>query len=186
MGRKENRGRIADMMISESASGPTDTANLSHWSPRSKRANTLTSSDAQIKSLQHPLHAIMPNIQQYVQAIAQGLPHHLVCGVLVDLYFSKLEWYARCLHQPTFRATAKLMWDGLRNSSAPEVAFLSLYLTVLCLALLFADDNDTSKLGMTSAQAREMCQSTYSAAQSCLWISDFMTNHTLEHLQCIM
>lgn len=67
-----------------------------------------------------------------------------------------------------------------------SVPFLSVYFMVLCLSLHLIEPDTCRILNIGFDEATELSKKMYNAAQACLYVSDFIGNHSLEALQCLM
>lgn len=64
--------------------------------------------------------------------------------------------------------------------------FLCTHLMVLCLALHLIEPDVQLQLGFSTQEAHDLAKLMFSAAQAVLYASDFLSSHSLDHLQCIV
>ena len=68
------------------------------------------------------------------------------------------------------------------------LAFLPVYLMVLCLSFHLIDPDHYRSLGAAfqDTDTVQMAKKMYKAAHACLLLQDFLAHHTLETVQCLM
>ncbi|WWD22223.1 hypothetical protein CI109_106714 [Kwoniella shandongensis] len=92
------------------------------------------------------------------------------------------------LHVPSymeeFRRFAALPKDRMTMEVRSE--WLSVHLVVLCLSLHLLGDNERQVLGVRGDQWQDIAKGLFLASRDILFASDFLTHHSLEHLQCIV
>ncbi|KAK8845281.1 hypothetical protein IAR55_005994 [Kwoniella newhampshirensis] len=103
-------------------------------------------------------------------------------GLCVDSLVSKV------IHVPSymdeFHRFAALPKDRMNMEVRPE--WLSVHLVVLCLSLHLLGDTERQLLGVRGDQWQAIAQGLYLASREILFASDFLSHHSLEHLQCII
>jgi hypothetical protein len=155
----------------------------------------------------HPLSMVVDsNVNIWMRTI-QLVPSEDRCRALLDFYFSRLDWYSRVLHSPTFLHQSEMLLNHLttlRSHPSPQnnqthvtsdptvpppnitVSSITLWIMVLCLAFHLIEPQLCERLGYTMIEAGVAAKRLYSAVQTCLYHQDFMANHSLEHLQTII
>ncbi|KAF5379255.1 hypothetical protein D9757_010680 [Collybiopsis confluens] len=144
----------------------------------------------------HPLSLLVDPTTNVIGRLVSILPNQTQCAILIQFYFERLEWYSKVLHAPSFLSDANQLinqvsmamnvdWDPsiLAHISVP---YLSVYFMVLCLSLHLIEPEICRRLNVGPGDALELSKKMYSAAQACFHVSDFMGNHSLEALQCLI
>ncbi|KAJ3998905.1 fungal-specific transcription factor domain-containing protein [Lentinula boryana] len=146
----------------------------------------------------HPLSLLIDTSTDIVGRLVSVLPAKGRCKALVHFYFERLEWYSKVLHSPSFLVEANQLMEQVFSmaSNAPirdssvlahvSVPFLSVYFMVLCLSLHLIEPEMCRVLNIGFDEATELSKKMYNAAQACLYVSDFIGNHSLEALQCLI
>ncbi|KAJ3772304.1 fungal-specific transcription factor domain-containing protein [Lentinula raphanica] len=146
----------------------------------------------------HPLSLLIDTSTNVVGRLVSVLPAREHCMALVHFYFERLEWYSKVLHSPSFLAEANLLLERVfpMASSTPtcdssvlahlSIPFLSVYFMVLCLSLHLIEPDLCRILNIGFNEATELSKKMYNAAQACMYVSDFIGNHSLEALQCLI
>ncbi|KAL0574464.1 hypothetical protein V5O48_007503, partial [Marasmius crinis-equi] len=149
---------------------------------------------------EHPL-ALLVQTAGVVPQILSHLPNEARSRILVRFYFERTEWYTRILHLPTFMSEMDTLLDqvsGYFASSAPlgsyrsteppspSLPFLSTYFMVLCLAYHLIEPEICQIMNLTFQDAAELAKKMYNAAQLCLWIDNYLENHSLENVQTLI
>lgn len=139
-------------------------------------------------SRSHPLSLLVDPSADVLTRLVAILPEESRCRALVAFYFAKLEWYSKVLHGPTFLAELNILFMQRTRESIPliRVSFLGLFFMVLCLSLHLIEPAICEQLGLDFPTASELSKRMYSAAQACINYDDFLAQHSIEHLQCIM
>ncbi|KAJ7921378.1 fungal-specific transcription factor domain-containing protein [Mycena leptocephala] len=108
--------------------------------------------------------------------------------ILIQFYFDRLDWYSKVLHRPTFITESRSLMINIvsRNDGAIRIGFLAVHYMVLCLALHLIEPVIREQLELSFDAAYELARRMYSAAQACLYFDEFISSHSLEHLQCII
>ncbi|ORY35307.1 fungal-specific transcription factor domain-domain-containing protein [Naematelia encephala] len=108
--------------------------------------------------------------------------------LLVTSFFTHVDWTTKVLHAPSyldeFNQFAALPKDQAAMAVRPE--WLSVHLIVICLSLHLLDESERQKLGLRSDQWQEIAKGLFLASREVLFASDFLSYHTLDHLQCIV
>ncbi|KGB80065.2 nuclear protein [Cryptococcus deuterogattii R265] len=120
-------------------------------------------------------------------ALTKLLPSRQRGELLVKAYLEKVDWLHRCMHVPTFLRQCNDLHSLPPERVTQEIAlpFLALYFTVCTLGLQFMDASEISK-HFTLEEAHTLPDTWYHSARSALWAADFLDNHTMESLQCIL
>lgn len=120
-------------------------------------------------------------------ALTKLLPSRQRGELLVKAYLDKVDWLHRCMHVPTFLRQCNDLHSLPPERVTQEIAlpFLALYFTVCTLGLQFMDASEISK-HFTLEEAHTLPDTWYHSARSALWAADFLDNHTMESLQCIL
>ncbi|KAM0751752.1 hypothetical protein T439DRAFT_324943 [Meredithblackwellia eburnea MCA 4105] len=107
---------------------------------------------------------------------------------LVQLYFSRIEWYTKTLHQPSFMLEVQRLLELSHADGARQIraSFICCYLAVLCIALHLIEPEEQIALGYTPDQAKDLSKTMFSASQTLLFASGFLSSHSLEHLQAVV
>ncbi|KAL0062845.1 hypothetical protein AAF712_010301 [Marasmius tenuissimus] len=163
----------------------------------------------------HPLSLFVDPSTNIIPKLASLLPHESQTKELIEFYglhstddnfpgiskFARIEWYTKIFHYPSFVIEAN---EHLReisrfgSSSAGgdvpagsgfgqiSLPFLSTMFMVLCLGLHLIEPEICQRLNIGSQEAATLSKRLYSAAQACLWIDNYESNHTLESVQCLI
>ncbi|KIK53870.1 hypothetical protein GYMLUDRAFT_49165 [Collybiopsis luxurians FD-317 M1] len=144
----------------------------------------------------HPLSLLIDPSTNVISRLVSVLPSQNHCATLIHFYFERLEWYSKVLHAPSFLSDANHLVDQVSMAINSDwdlsvlghvsVPFLSVYLMVLCLSLHLIEPEICRRLNLGFGEAIELSKKMYNAAQACLYVSDFMGNHSLEALQCLI
>ncbi|KAJ4501240.1 fungal-specific transcription factor domain-containing protein [Lentinula lateritia] len=146
----------------------------------------------------HPLALLIDINTNVIGRLVSVLPAKSHCLTLVTFYFERLEWYSKVLHSPSFLSDAHQLMGQVfpTSSNGPlcdysvlvhvSVPFLSVYFMVLCLSLHLIEPDTCRILNIGFDEATELSKKMYNAAQACLYVSDFIGNHSLEALQCLI
>ncbi|KAJ4480155.1 fungal-specific transcription factor domain-containing protein [Lentinula aciculospora] len=146
----------------------------------------------------HPLALLIDPSTNVAGRLVSILPARSNCQALVRFYFERLEWYSKVLHTPSFLSAANQLMGQVfsMSSNGPvcdssvlsqvSIPFLSVYFMVLCLSLHLIEPEMCRILNIGFDEATELSKKMYNAAQACLYVSDFIGNHSLEALQCLI
>ncbi|KAG7096233.1 hypothetical protein E1B28_003682 [Marasmius oreades] len=145
----------------------------------------------------HPLSLLVRPATSIVFQILSHLPDETDSRSLIRFYFDRIEWYTRILHYPTFSYDAKILTRQISDSASSassgstaathfSLPFLSTYFMVLCLAYHFIEFDMCKVLDNTFEDAAKMSKKMYNAAQLCLWIDNYLENHSLEGVQTLI
>nr|ODN88678.1 nuclear protein [Cryptococcus depauperatus CBS 7841] len=120
-------------------------------------------------------------------ALTKLLPFRQRGELLVNAYLEKVEWLHRCMHVPTFLRQCNDLHSLPPDRVTQEIAlpFIALYFTVCTLGMQFMDTAEIAK-HFTEEEAHTLPDTWFQAARGALWAADFMDNHTMEALQCIL
>ncbi|KAF9258390.1 hypothetical protein L218DRAFT_731914 [Marasmius fiardii PR-910] len=159
-----------------------------------------------------PLSLLVDSSANVLQRLISILPDETRSRGLIQFYFDRIEWYTKIFHYPSFMAEANEVFqqinchlrsgsyrvnndnhcsgsDPVRSSSSfghISLPFLSTMFIVICLALHLVEPEICQKFDIASEEAATMSKKMYSAAQICLWMDDFWSNHSLEGVQCLL
>ncbi|KAL0574523.1 hypothetical protein V5O48_007438 [Marasmius crinis-equi] len=146
---------------------------------------------------EHPLSLLIDPSTNVVHQIVSILPEEAMSRGLVDFYFERIEWYTKIFHYPSFISDSKNLLNQIAlfssNSatsypSSPRISFpfLSTYFMVLCLACHLIEAPVCQTFNITDTDAANKAKKFYNAAQVCLWIDNFVQNHSLESVQSLI
>ncbi|KAG7091751.1 hypothetical protein E1B28_008152 [Marasmius oreades] len=146
---------------------------------------------------EHPLSLLVDPSTNVVHLIVSILPDELISRSLVDFYFDRIDWYTKIFHYPSFMseidnllAQISLFSSHTASSSPtpPRISFpfLSIFFMVLCLTHQFIEPEVCGALNINYADATAQAKKFYNAAQVCLWIDNFLANHSLESVQSLI
>ncbi|WOO85297.1 putative transcriptional regulatory protein [Vanrija pseudolonga] len=124
----------------------------------------------------HPLAFVIPTGTDYLAQAIALLPDQQISARLVQEYFSKVEWFQRCLHYPTFMSECRQLWNGSTKDVSPD--FVATYTMVLCLGL----STSSESFGTNSMALAEQL---YHLAEGIMMCSRFLHRQTFESLQAI-
>ncbi|KAF9254334.1 hypothetical protein L218DRAFT_968251 [Marasmius fiardii PR-910] len=145
---------------------------------------------------EHPLSLLVDPSTNVVHLIVSILPDEAISRRLVEFYFERIEWYTKIFHYPTFMSDVDNLLTQISLFSSHTAAspnpprisfpFLSTFFMVLCLAHHFIEPEVCAALNMNFADATASAKKFYNAAQVCLWIDNFLANHSLEAVQSLI
>ncbi|KAK1215651.1 hypothetical protein PQX77_021715 [Marasmius sp. AFHP31] len=150
---------------------------------------------------EHPLALLVQPSTSVVLQILSHLPNETRSRILVRFYFDRIEWYTRVLHSPTFMSEMDSLLDQVSAHFSPPASlspylsaeppslslpFLSTYFMVLCLAYHLIEPEICQSMNITFQDAAELSKKMYNAAQLCLWIDNYLENHSLESVQTLI
>ncbi|KAK4057475.1 hypothetical protein OIO90_001544 [Microbotryomycetes sp. JL221] len=185
MGHRVNRDR-ATQRIASSNSVPNAGSSGSQQPYPSPQMPMMSSINLIKES--NPLAFFMPAEVDWVRKVLEVFPDPHRSAALVHFYFHKLEWYTKALHKPTYLQDCQRLFSLSPSEAARQMrpSFLAVHAMVLCLALHMIESDVQDQVGFTQEEAAQLARVMFSAAQATLWASDWMTNHSLESLQCIV
>jgi hypothetical protein len=144
----------------------------------------------------HPLSLLIDSASNAVSRLISILPNRSQCATLVNFYFERLEWYSKVLHAPSFNSEASQLMEQVSIAMNCDwdpsvlgyisVPFLAVYFMVLCISFHLIEPDICQRLNVDLGEAAELSKKMYNAAQACFYISDFIGNHSLEALQCLI
>ncbi|KAF9073319.1 fungal-specific transcription factor domain-containing protein [Rhodocollybia butyracea] len=146
----------------------------------------------------HPLSLLIDPSTNVISRLVSALPNQNHRATLVHFYFERLEWYSKVLHAPSFLSEASQLSEQVffvmnteynspvQAQNQVSIPFLSVYFMVLCLSFHLIEPDICQKLSIGFAEAIELSKKMYNAAQACFYVSDFIGNHSLEALQCLI
>ncbi|KAF9257831.1 hypothetical protein L218DRAFT_1080713 [Marasmius fiardii PR-910] len=189
--RTSGRRNFAQMESSGSPVGRTQS--LSHFNPPHMPFPGSSKSSSGLPQ-EHPLSLLVRPSTSVVLRVLSHLPDESSSRSLIRFYFDRIEWYTRIFHYPTFSYEAKILTRQILDStasSAPQgppvsLPFLSTYFMVLCLAYHFIESDICKVLDTTHEEAADMSKKMFNAAQVCLWIDNYLENHSLEGIQTLI
>ncbi|KAG7091752.1 hypothetical protein E1B28_008153 [Marasmius oreades] len=186
LGWRINRHRAAQDLEPRAAFSP------SH-KPHTSETDVASQNDG--LSIDHPLSLIIGSSTNALHNIFALLPGEIQSRTLVENYFQNIEWYTKTFHYPSFMANVNRLLDRTRPVPFPikEVdqdilAFLPVYLMVLCLSFYLIEPDQYRSLGVASqdTDTLQMAKKMYNAAHACLLLQDYLAHHTLETVQCLI
>lgn len=151
-----------------------------------------------------PLGMVVDSNVNIWMRVVQVLPSIEGCHVMLEFYFTRLHWYTKVLHRPTFQEHSDEFLAHLsllRSAGTPQagpscdptipplnmkVYAITLWLMVLCISFHLIEPQLCDRLGYTMSEAGIIAKRLYSAVQTCMYHQDFLGNHSLEHLQTII
>ncbi|KAK4057888.1 hypothetical protein OIO90_001107 [Microbotryomycetes sp. JL221] len=110
------------------------------------------------------------------------------CWSLINIYFSRLEWYTKCLHVPSVRDEAERMLTLPSAAQAFEArpSFMCILQLIQCIALHLIEPAEQAALGLQDQECSYLAYTLYSTATSALWTSDWLRRPELEWLQAVI
>ncbi|KAM0786827.1 hypothetical protein ACM66B_002256 [Microbotryomycetes sp. NB124-2] len=184
MGHRVNKDRATQRLTSSTSIpkvGSSTQLNLpSPQIPPSASLHTIKDSN--------PLAFFIPSEFDWVHRVLSVLPSPQQSAALVHFYFHKVEWYTKALHKPTYLQDCQKLFSLPIHEAARQMrpSFLAVHAMVLCLALHLIEGDVQAQINVTQEEAAQLTKKMFSAAQAVLWASDWMSNHSLESLQCIV
>ena len=116
---------------------------------------------------------------------AQFLPPN--SAVLLDFYFSQVDWTTRVLPPEShthFLQLSKMQPEQIAAFPVSS-AMVCCYFVVIALALHFSDPVMLEKVGISKKEASRLADTLCTGSQQLLWSSNFLQSQQLEHLACI-
>jgi hypothetical protein len=148
-----------------------------------------------LERLQNPLHSgntselfIGSETSRFSQAILDILPPTRQCDELLTVFLQVFSPLFHIIHEPTFWSA---YLEFKKNRQAAPKAFTGLLFVTLALAItaLQPEDpllSDLGGEGSSAANAKSLAAKYRSAAMNCLAADDFMWQHNLYTLQCLV
>ncbi|TIB79927.1 hypothetical protein E3Q22_02212 [Wallemia mellicola] len=199
-GRREKPSFPNDRLkLNSSASSPVDSPQTSYNYPGNvpsaststlprigplKASNSFTPPDFKLMRCE-------TSAEDYLKSILAVLPDIKKGKALVKLYVTKVDFFHKAMHVPTFLNDLDIFFRQLNSNSTKEhdeipPAFTGLYLIVICVALHFADTEEAIAAGFTQEEHKTLPSLYFAASRACLWASDYLENHNLKNLQTII
>ncbi|KAL0569118.1 hypothetical protein V5O48_012854 [Marasmius crinis-equi] len=210
MGNRINRHRAALELLPEAASS-IEFNSRDIWSslPRSIEAGlqSLPTPPPTSKHLPfslsefHPLLLFVDPSSSIIPKLVSILPDESRSRDLIQFYFDRIAWYTKIFHYPSFMVEANEVLRHISlfrscssgNDKSGESAlshislpFLSTLFMVICLGLHLIEPEICQRLSIGNQEAATLSKKLYSAAQACLWVDNFESNHSLESVQCLI
>ncbi|WOO81691.1 putative transcription factor lepB [Vanrija pseudolonga] len=116
------------------------------------------------------------------------LPDDTLTTSLVDIYFSRMDCLTHVLHQEAYMNELGRMMSTTPpgRPAAVRPGWLAIHLSILCLAFHMLEAGEADRFGVSQDELQLRAHAYYNASHDLLFGADFLTNHSLEYLQCII
>lgn len=107
---------------------------------------------------------------------------------MVDYYFAHIEWYTKCLHQPSYMEDLNVLLSLEPEAAAQSIrpTYLCIHFMIICLVVHMCTAEEAQAWGYHRQAAIQLCDAFFAGSQQLLWASDFIGSHQLEHLQAVI